>query len=217
MKPESLSDKAFSTLERMIVLEEIPSGSLVSENHMMNLTGIGRTPVREAIQRLARERMVEIHPQRGILVPSNSIEVQLDLLEIRRELDPLAAKLSATRASSSQREDARQLAQSSTTKDVLEIDSFARFLREAHELTVASTQNEFLKAAMAPLQGRSRRFWFSHLTSPKEEMSEAASLHGKILLSIADHDEAKAVETSNALVDYLVAFALATLALPIPN
>lgn len=211
MKTEKLSDRAFGILEKMIVLGEIAPGSLVSEKHMMNVTGFGRTPVREAIQRLARERMVEIHPQKGILVPSNSVEVQLELLEIRRELDPLAAKLSATRATERQREEARQLAASVMTKVLPEIESFAKFLRDAHELTVASTQNEFLKAAMAPLQGRSRRFWFSHLTRPDEEMSKAASLHRRILLAIADHDEAQAVETSNALVDYLVAFAFATL------
>lgn len=211
MRSEMLAAKAFDIIEKMIVLEEIAPGSLVSEKHMMNLTGIGRTPVREAIQRLARERMVQIHPQRGILVPSNSIEVQLELLEIRRELDPFAARLSATRASLRQREEARRLADSILAKESLEIETFASFLREAHELTVASTQNEFLKAAMAPLQGRSRRFWFSHLTSPQEEMFAAASLHAKILHSVAQQDEAQAAKAANALIDYLVAFALATL------
>ncbi len=56
------------------------------------------TPVREALQRLAREGMVEIHPSRGILVAPISVEAQLELLEIRRSLEELAVRLAARRS-----------------------------------------------------------------------------------------------------------------------
>lgn len=211
MTANNLGDNAFYAIERMIVLQEIPPGSLVSEKQLMELTGIGRTPVREALQRLARDRMVEIHPQRGVLVPASSVEAQMKLLELRRQLEPFAARLAATRATATQRERARELALAATDQDTVSLADFPDFLREAHELIVSSAHNEFLSVAMAPLQGLSRRFWFSHLKEPELELAQAASLHSSILTAIAENDEVQAAAASVALNDYLIAFAYGTL------
>ena len=62
---EGKATRAYHQIERMIVFQEIAPGSLISESEMMESTGLGRTPVREALQRLARSRMVEIHPNKG--------------------------------------------------------------------------------------------------------------------------------------------------------
>ena len=62
----------------------------------MELTGLGRSPVRDALQRLAWERMVEIHPRRGVIVPPISVEVQLKLLELRRSVEELAVRMALT-------------------------------------------------------------------------------------------------------------------------
>ena len=60
--------QAYEAIESMIILNELAPGRLISESMLMDLTGFGRTPVREALQRLDREAMVEIHPKRGVLV-----------------------------------------------------------------------------------------------------------------------------------------------------
>jgi DNA-binding GntR family transcriptional regulator len=62
MLTEGKAAQAYRAIERMIVSQEIPPGSLASESSLMEKTGLGRTPVREALQQLARNRMVEIHP-----------------------------------------------------------------------------------------------------------------------------------------------------------
>lgn len=204
------ADQAFSQIERLIVLQELPPGSLVSEKQLMELTGLGRTPVREALQRLARERLVEIHPNRGVLVPAASIEAQLKLLELRRTLEPFAVRLAAERATPDQRRSAAALAD-----EVLHAgtstDDFATFLRTAHALVVSATHNEFVEVAMAPLQGLSRRFWFGNLTDPHHDLAQAAQLHHAILAAIAAGDADAAESASLALSDYLFAFTYATL------
>ena len=63
------ADQAYDKLERMITFQELEPGSMVSEGTLMEFTGLGRSPVRDALQRLAWERMVEIHPRRGVIVP----------------------------------------------------------------------------------------------------------------------------------------------------
>ncbi|WP_308798162.1 GntR family transcriptional regulator [Agromyces silvae] len=206
----NLTDRAFDQIERMIVLQEIPPGSLISEKQLTELTGIGRTPVREALQRLARDRMVEIHPQRGVLVPASSIEAQLKLLELRRVLEPFAAQLAAARARPNQREHARDMLDRLDASPV-SVEDFPTVLRDSHEFIVEAAQNEFLSVAMAPLQGLSRRFWFAHLTDPEAQVQEAVALHRGILHAIVKADGAGAEAASLALNDYLVAFTYDTL------
>lgn len=194
----------------MIVLGEIAPGSLVSEKQLMELTGLGRTPVREAVQRLSRERLLEIHPNRGVLVPPTSVEAQLKLLELRRILEPFAVRVAASRATDSQRQAARELAEDVVSGDKTVTD-FSNFLRKAHALVVAATHNEYIEVAMAPLQGLSRRFWFGHLSDPVEELRRAAQLHHDILAAIAAGNAEAANGASLALSDYLFEFAYATL------
>lgn len=204
------ADRAFLQIERLIVLQELPPGSLVSEKQLMELTSLGRTPVREALQRLARERLVEIHPNRGVLVPAASIEAQLKLLELRRALEPFAVRLAAERATVEQRRMAAALAGQvrGATKSM---DDFATFLRDAHALVVSATHNEFVEVAMAPLQGLSRRFWFGNLTDPHQDLAQAGTLHNAILAAISAGDAEAAETASLALSDYLFAFTYATL------
>lgn len=204
------ADQAFLDIERMIVLQELAPGTLVSEKQLMEHTGLGRTPVREALQRLARERLVEIHPNRGVLVPTASIEAQLKLLELRRTLEPFAVRLAAIRATTEQRTTARRLADY-IVETPRSVDDFAKFLQSAHALVVSATQNEFVEVAMAPLQGLSRRFWFGNLTSPEADLARAAQLHHDILAAIADADGDTAESASLALSDYLFDFTYATL------
>jgi DNA-binding GntR family transcriptional regulator len=204
------ADQAFLDIERMIVLQDLPPGTLVSEKQLMERTGLGRTPVREALQRLARERLVEIHPNRGVLVPVASIEAQLKLLELRRTLEPFAVRLAALRATADQRSAARKLADD-VLGTPLTVNEFATFLRSAHALVVGATHNEYIEVAMAPLQGLSRRFWFGNLVDPGDDLTRAAQLHHAILASIAAGDADAAEAASLALSDYLIDFAYGTL------
>ena len=64
----SLSDQAYSQIEEMIVTMQLPPETPVSEAQLSNFLGIGRTPIREAIQRLSREHLVTIVPKRGIFI-----------------------------------------------------------------------------------------------------------------------------------------------------
>ena len=60
-----LTDQAYEQIEEAIVTLRLAPGSSVSELQLSEMTGIGRTPIREAIQRLAREHLIMVLPQRG--------------------------------------------------------------------------------------------------------------------------------------------------------
>jgi len=69
---QSLTDRAYADIEEMIVFLKLAPGSAISEAELSAHLGIGRTPIREALQRLARERLVAILPRRGKIATSRS-------------------------------------------------------------------------------------------------------------------------------------------------
>src|SRR5712675_907690 len=99
----SLTDRAYLQLEELIVTLQLAPGEVVSEAALSRQLRIGRTPIREALHRLARERLVNILPRRGIVVSEINIAAQLRLLEVRREIERLVARSAARRASDPER------------------------------------------------------------------------------------------------------------------
>ncbi len=96
-KPK-LTDIAYERLEEAIITLKLPPGSIVSELTLSQMFEIGRTPIREAIQRLAREHLMLVLPQRGLLIPELDMPKQLRLIETRREIERLICRSAARRA-----------------------------------------------------------------------------------------------------------------------
>ena len=204
------AEEAYQALEELIVFQRLEPGSLVSETQLTELTGLGRTPVREALQRLARHRMVHIYPNRGVLIPATSVEEQLRLLELRLSLEKLAVRLACERATESDRRHMEQMA-SRLERDTFTMDEYAGTVRDTHGLIVRASHNNYLADAIAPLQGLSRRFWFAHVQDHAAEIHAGARLHRAILTAIVTTDVEAAEEAVENLNKYLVDFAYATI------
>lgn len=202
----SLTDRAYRDLEEMIVTLKLPPGSAVSETALSQTLGIGRTPIREALQRLARERLVAILPRRGIIVSEINVKSQLRLLEVRREVERLVARSAARRASDEERthflELARRFEQSARTNDDV---SFMRVDREFNEFSVMAARNEFAAGAMSLMHSLSRRFWYIHYKQAAD-MPLTAKLHADIARAIGAGDEAAAGKAMDKLLDTVTKF-----------
>ena len=110
--PEQLLvDVAFAQIEEMIITRRLPPGSMISEVQLSVELGMGRTPIREALQRLRQIGFVEMLPRRGTLVSGIDIRKQLELLEVRRPLEELMVRSAAVRATAEERVHLEQLAQ----------------------------------------------------------------------------------------------------------
>ncbi|HLX80376.1 MAG TPA: GntR family transcriptional regulator [Burkholderiales bacterium] len=206
----TLSDRAYGDLEAMIVTLQLPPGSAVSEAALSQRLGIGRTPIREALQRLARERLITILPRRGIIVSEINIKSQLRLLEVRREVERLVARSAARRATAEER--ARFLAMARSFEKSARSNDEATFMRvdrEYNELTVVAARNEFAAGAMTLMHSLSRRFWYIHYKQAAD-MPRAAKLHADVARAIARQDEKAAAAASDRLLDYIAQFTRAT-------
>src|SRR6185436_651571 len=159
----SLTDRAYADLEEMIVTLRLAPGAAVSEQELAGALGIGRTPIREALQRLARESLVSILPRRGIVVTEVNVKRQLRLLEVRRELERLIARSAARRATDEERARFRELAARFENSARVNDDmTFMRTDREFNSLCSAASHNEFAAGAMGLMHSLSRRFWYIH-------------------------------------------------------
>ncbi len=206
----SLTDRAYSELEELVVTLQLPPGEVVSEAALSSRLGIGRTPIREALQRLARERLVTILPRRGIIVSEINIGAQLRLLEVRREIERLVARSAARRASEAERRQFAELAKAFEAAARSDDETaFMRTDRAFNELCLVAARNEYASGAMTLLHSLSRRFWFIHYREAAD-MPLAAKLHAAVARAIAKGDGKAAATASDRLVDYIEAFTRST-------
>lgn len=199
----SSSEEAYAKIQSLIVVGELPAYSLISESDLTRRTGCGRTPVREALQRLKFEGFVDVLPRRGILVTPVDINHQLELLETRRPLEELMVSLAAERATDDQRAQMRQLA------DKLEAaishkdrQTYLTINRAIHALEAEAAHNRYLLRQIETIHSLSRRFWYSFIADT-DSFSRAAEHHAATLRAIADGDPNAAKAACHALLNLL--------------
>jgi DNA-binding GntR family transcriptional regulator len=207
---ETLTDQAYRLIEEQIVTLRLKPGDVLSEQMLSATFGIGRTPVREALQRLAHEGLVIVLPRKGILVSDLNPRNQLLVLEVRRELERLLSRAGAERASVQQRQQfaeiARGMDRAARTNDDI---AFMRLDRELNRLVVEAAHNSYAARSMKLLQGLSRRFWYMHYRQAAD-LPLCARLHADQARAIAAGDGAAAARASDKLIDYVETFTRAT-------
>lgn len=97
-----LREVAYDRLKDAIRHADVPPGEPISENRISKVLGISRTPVREALQMLSQEGLVEILPGRGVTVAARSFRQILDVLHIRSILEPDLTRQAAEKMSKEQ-------------------------------------------------------------------------------------------------------------------
>ncbi|SVB11073.1 uncharacterized protein METZ01_LOCUS163927 [marine metagenome] len=209
-KTESLTDRAYRELEEMIVTLQLEPNAVLSETALSQDLGIGRTPIREALQRLAREGLVMILPRKGILVSEINPRKQLLLLAVRREIERLLARASATRLTDKERQQFIEIADGmeQAARDNDDI-SFMRFDKALNSLVTVAARNEYAERAIGLMHGLSRRFWYVHYKEAAD-MPLCARLHAELARRISDGDPEGAALACDELIDYVERFTRAT-------
>lgn len=202
---DGLAGEAYDTIEALIVFEELTPGSLVSEKRLMELTKLGRTPVREAIQSLARHRMLTVFPSKGILIPPIMAEDEYALLEVRRALEVTAVRLACARQLPEHDERLMDVL-SRLDDDISTLREYAEVVGEIHHLIASAAGNAYLADAIAPLQSLSRRFWHHHVRDVSGEIDKGSHILRQIVEGVLERDADAATQASIALNDYLVEF-----------
>ncbi|MBW1867337.1 MAG: GntR family transcriptional regulator [Deltaproteobacteria bacterium] len=105
----TFKQKIYESLKRRIITSDLHAGQQLYEKELMQEYGIGRTPLREIFHELQRDGLIEILPKLGTKVVSMDLKVLRETVQLRRELEGLAAELAARNITSDQLAEFRHL------------------------------------------------------------------------------------------------------------
>jgi len=193
---QSLADKAYHEIRGLIVSLELAPGAVIDERELIGRLEIGRTPVREALRRLAQERLVEVYPRRGMFVTGVDVRELARLSEVRAVLEPEAARLAAERATDADRvELARLLSElDAGAGELIDLDE------RIHRAVYRAAHNDLLEATLEQYYVLALRIWSIALDRARE-LEEAVEAHRALLEAIHDGDGERAAATMRAHVE----------------
>ena len=196
-----LSDQAYLAIRDLIVTLELPPGAVVSEADLMTRLAMGRTPVREALRSLARERLIDVYPRRGMFVAGVDARDLASLSEARAVLEPAAARLAARRLTESDKAILDQLlAELDALGSTPDERNLINLDRRLHRFVYATARNPFLESTLDEQYTHALRIWFMALDR-LPHLDDAVKEHRDILEAIRRGDADQAAVTMAAHID----------------
>ena len=191
---DSLSDIAYHRIKEKIISLDLPPASVIDESQLVDELEVGLTPVRQALRRLSIENLVVILPRRGTIVADLNISDLHKIFELRIEIETLAAKFAAERATPEQINALDLLLQESQT--LIETGNNTQLLyadRQIHLLIAEAANNEYLAETAERLYGHVQRLWnlsIAEITGLAKGFQE----HTELVDAIRQRDSERASE-----------------------
>ncbi len=193
---ETQTEAAYRRLKGAIIRGQFPERSFLSEAELRKQFGVGRTPLREACNRLHHERLLEVVPRRGYLVSELNFRDVRDFFEARMLLETMAVQLAAERAGQAdiaQMEDVLRRAHAAADAP----DAPERIIRlntEFHSLIARATQNSELSRILVGVLEKRERLAHLERRYSQYRVSDFERAHGPILEAIRDRSPERAKE-----------------------
>jgi len=202
----NLFELAYQRIEESLVNCALRPGQSLTVQELQGLTGFGRTPVHNAVNRLAADTLIIIRPRHGLQIAPIDLARERMLLALRRDMERFVTRLAAERAGLSHRNQALHIERAlRERRDTLTIDEFNKLDRRIDALVLAAAGEPFLDHTMRPLHTIYRRigFIYHRLLPGHTDLAGTIDRHLAILNAVANRKVDRAVAASDALVDYM--------------
>lgn len=200
------ADIAYDVLESMIVTLQLKPGAPIVEADLVQATGLGRTPLREALMRISTNGLIVQLPRRGLIVSDIELAEHLTLIETRRVLERLIAASAARRATPQQRKDiltyAKKMVAAAKKND---LQAYMQADQGLDHVSHEACRNPSAVVAVIPQVIKCRRFWYAF--QHEGDVEAGAQCHMMLARAIANGDPEAAISGAEALMDYLELFA----------
>ena len=203
---ETLAERAHRVLRDRLVTLEIRPGQAMRDEQIGSELGVGRTPVREALKRLESERLVISYPRQGTFASEVNLQDLRRLGEVRQELEPLAARLAAERATEDERRSLRDLsstilAKASRHRQSARSEHLVHADLALHRALYTLTRNPYLEDTLNYYGNLSTRIWCVFLADLPDMFSHVGE-HREILDAICAGKATAAAELMLAHVTH---------------
>jgi DNA-binding GntR family transcriptional regulator len=197
---ELMADRAYFELRDRIISLSIPPGAPINEDALGSELQMGRTPVREAIKRLALENLVTVFPRRGTFASEINITDLAHIADVRVPLESHAAARAAERLTPARREELEALLEELRAQDASDDpDTLIRLDARVHRFVAAVAANPYLETTLTRYFNLSLRIWYLVLDR-LPHLSARVVEHEKLLEAIGDGDSERAREIAAAHV-----------------
>jgi DNA-binding GntR family transcriptional regulator len=195
VEASSLADQAYVAIRDLVVSLDLAPGALIDERHLIESLGIGRTPVREALRRLAQEQLVEVFPRRGMFVTGVDVRDLARISEVRAVLEPEAARLAAERATDEERDELAGLGdQIKRGADLMGLDE------RIHRAVYAAAHNDLLEKTLGEYYVLALRIWMLALDRA-QDLEDAVEAHRDLIQAIVVGNGDRAADVMRAHVE----------------
>jgi DNA-binding GntR family transcriptional regulator len=197
----SKQEEVYKQLKKKIIDNSLRDGISLNERDLCEMFSVSRTPVREALKKLAAESFIEFIPNIGAFVTTLSVDTLMEIYEVREALERMAIKLYMARANAEElkRLDACHEKQMAAFKKK-DWEVFMAEDMKFHYLIALGTKNKRLITGIQNIYDHVRMVAISSEYDP-EVIKIAVSAHNKIMKAIASKDAEKAMD---AMVEHIV-------------
>lgn len=198
----NLSKKAYDMLLEMVLSLILEPDRTYSEQELSSIIEIGRTPVREAVQKLQSNMLVDVIPRSGIRISPLKLEDFYLQIEVRRVLEKLIISRATHFATSAERQYIGELSKEyrAATSDKDDITTL-RVDKEFHEYVATCARNPFAKKALEPFQILEQRLFYIQYNAEIATIRRINELHLQLMQNIIHGDVEGACASSDAMLD----------------
>jgi len=187
-KTLSLNERAYLAFKHRLITLRYKPGDYLNTAQVMEDLQMGRTPVNQAVHRLATEGLLQIIPRKGVMVSPLSIDDALELIEVRLVNEALCVRLAVARISDAQIATLRQLNQQIARASAAhERETMMLLDREFHQGLAEIAGNRRLTDILSIIHAQAQRFWATTLSSVRH-MEEVIAEHEAIILALEQGD-----------------------------
>jgi DNA-binding GntR family transcriptional regulator len=154
------ADIAYEFIKGRIISLELPPGSAINQQDLVEELRVSRTPIREALKRLENESLVVAVHRRGMSVAEVSLTDLRDVYEIRVELEAASARLTAQRASDEQVSQIERVLEELVNTDLCQRRLIAERERQLHFEIAEYSQSRYLRKEIRHYYSLALRIWY---------------------------------------------------------
>jgi DNA-binding GntR family transcriptional regulator len=190
----SQSESAYMRIRDRIVSLDMAPGSVVNEARLREELEIGRTPIREALQRLALENLVRSIPHRGTFVTDVNITDLARITEVRVVLEAHAARLAAERLGGQDRIAVQELLATLEGGGAADQRELMRLDQQIHRQIYRAARNSFLESTLERYLNLSLRLWYL-VVDQEVRLREAVAEHVELLRAVLAGEGSRAEDS----------------------
>lgn len=204
--PMNLFELAYEGIEDLLVNCQLKPGRFLAMQDLQALVNSGRTPVHQAVNRLAADTLLIVHPRRGLQISPIDLARERVLLRLRCDVERFVIRLAAEQSSSSHRHQMLHLKrQLRENREQIDITKFNIIDRRLDRLFMAAAGEPFVENTLRPLHTLSRRIgWLYHTQIARgASLLKTIDAHVALLDAVANRHADAAIAASDELINFV--------------